>query len=170
MKISYTLNEEDQWYYLKYILKHHPVMRRSYIFNFIFTILTPPLLLGLIFIANLITDVYKLIFLFIFTELVLIYWYVTYPKRQLNKLLKTGLSLLGKYDMEISSEGIREIKIKKEVFVPWDNVKTITQDVNSIYIFTSDTAGYIIPKRDFSESEATELLTKLNTMYNNSII
>jgi len=85
MKITYILTHEDNWYFLKYLLKNNTLMRRNYLINFICTILVTPLL-GLMYYGGLITNPSKLIFLFIFTEVIMILWYINYPKRQMHKL------------------------------------------------------------------------------------
>lgn len=162
MKISYELNGEDQWYFLKYLLKHHPIMRRNYLTNFFFTLITPPILLGVIYYANIVKRIWEVIFILLFSEVTMILWYIKYPKRQMKKLIKHDKSLIGSHTMGISSEGVRESKLKKEIFVPWVDVKKISQDTNSIYIFTSETGGFIIPKRSFSsKEEETKVLNEL---------
>jgi len=68
--------------------------------------------------------------------------------------------------MEINAEGVKESKLKKEVFIPWSDIKKIDQDVNSIYILTSETGGFIIPKRSLSKDVSEEILNELrNYLY-----
>lgn len=168
MEIEFELREED---YINYNLDHankSPSIRKSIMIQRLFG---PIVFIFAAFLVSRYSDIplWYWMSLFWITSIV---WLVFYPKyanwemkRRLKKMLKEGSNknLFNRRLLTITDKGIRQISSSDESFISWENIVSIDESNNYIYIYHSSVSANIIPKRVFEDEEEEKLF--LNEIY-----
>lgn len=151
MKVTFDFTRDDIWSYGKHATFRMPKFRRKFIIN----ILMVPILVcavGFTMKFNLMK------YLTYGIGLTLFYIYV------LNSVLKGKVvkansgkgGPLGKHTVDMAINGIRETLPDREEYHSWDDIKNVMEDKKNIYIYWSEIAAHVIPKRAFSKKEDGE--------------
>ncbi len=160
MKIKYNLTEEDYLSFSLYHAKHSEATRKS--------LRTQLLIFPMLFliIAFLYTWIFKqpvLWPLIIFAVLSLL-WIVLYPKYfynfvrryAKNMLQEAGNNgLLGDHVMTFSEKGIVDSTSSGKTNRDWADIINLKENDDYLYIYSSKTTAYIVPKRALTSVEKT---------------
>ena len=100
-----------------------------------------------------------------------ILWYVFYPKRYENRVLKNSekmisegknKKLLGPHEIELSDSGIKEQTPSSKAEVNWDIIEKFVETDDYFYLFDSAVSAYILPKVAMDSIENVRSLIKEN--------
>jgi hypothetical protein len=165
-EINTELTKRD-WveFQLFHRLRSRQARRRRLLFAFV-----PPLLIiGFLFTALMlwvprplgVTN--TLLPLLLILPLYLILFYDVTRRRlqaELDRLPETDRSILGKYQIIISLDGVTALRDSKEIFTPWLNIPSVIANRDCGYIYTSADKALIIPHRFFPDDASFTLFIK----------
>jgi hypothetical protein len=157
VQVVTDIRKEDVWYGTRYIVFHHPVMRkrlvRSVCLGFIYFLIA-----FLIFslVIKLFPPTVAVIGSVIgYAVFLAIHFLVIMPVR-IRKMPIPENGVLGKHVIEINEEGFRESTDVNESFQKWNTDTLVLQDDKYIFIFANNFSAHIIPKRSFKDASEAE--------------
>lgn len=161
MEIQYELTEEDVVAFNLYHVKNSKVGKNSLQWQ---RYISPLIFLLFAYFLSVFTDMARGPLFATFT-VTAIAWVIVYPKyfyfhitRQVRKMLKEGKNegLVGKHFMKMNKSGMTDTTSTGETNGQWAGVKSIIEDANYFYIYTSTVSAYILPKRDLYSADAVK--------------
>lgn len=161
MELEYSLTEED---YVQFNIEHgkkSPFLRKRIllqrIFGPIIFIIAPFLIQGF-------SDI-PFWYWFTLFGITSILWFVYYPKytnweikRGIMKMLEEGdnENLLNHRKLTLRVDGIQQISEHNVVNTPWEQIDSIWETEDYLFLYISSLSAYIIPKRAFNSKEDQE--------------
>jgi YcxB-like protein len=168
MQITYELNEKDIKAFQYYALKKNSTVKKTNLFNYLFIfVISYWQLFYLVFFKDFLSSfnwtqflLYFVIGTITFGFVLLFSKAVSYFLRQfvINstvKKYKNGDGVLGEHLICFKDDFLLEVTDVNETQHSWKGVDRIEEDKDYIFIFTSPLNAHIIPKRYFSNIEAS---------------
>ena len=159
MEIEFKLSEED---YINFNVDHtkkSPTMRKNVTF---IRILGPVVFLIAPFVIISFSEIPLWYWITLF-GIASILWLIYYPRhfdwdmrRKMKKMLQEGNNenLFKEIKIILTKEGIIQKNKTGESFTKWDDVDSVDETDDYIYIYNSSISAFIIPKRAFKDENA----------------